>query len=84
MWLQWAIVCEDITRGFQLGSIKQNTKQTYTKVANVNRATGWMLGGELDSQQGLGIFSLHHRVQTDTGSHAASYPIVILEALSLG
>jgi hypothetical protein len=28
-----------------------------------------------DSRQGLGLFSIRHRVQTGTGTHPASYPM---------
>jgi hypothetical protein len=28
-----------------------------------------------DSRRGLGIFSLHHRIQKDSGAHPASYPM---------
>jgi hypothetical protein len=28
-----------------------------------------------ESQQGLGTFSIHHRVQTGSGAHPASYPM---------
>jgi hypothetical protein len=29
----------------------------------------------LESRQGFGIFSLHHRIQTGSGVHPASYPM---------
>jgi hypothetical protein len=37
-------------------------------------ATGWTSGVlGFDSRRGIGNFSLHHRVQNDSGAHPASY-----------
>jgi hypothetical protein len=39
---------------------------------------GWTIGIlGFDSRRGLGIFSLHHRVQNNSGAHPASYLMVI-------
>jgi hypothetical protein len=36
-----------------------------------------------DSQQWAGKFSLHHRVQTSSGAHPASYPILMAHSLGV-
>jgi len=36
---------------------------------------GWMMGGGVLALAGAGNFSLHHRVQTGSEAHPASYPM---------
>jgi len=37
-------------------------------------ATGWAARVQFSSRTMTGFFSLSHRVQTDSGTHLASYP----------